>query len=52
MYQNLSSEEYMWTRSWYVNSLDSQKLPAEMLIKGHDVQFPLDSGATVNVLPE
>lgn len=47
-----SSEEYLLTVS--VESLDSvnsQKLYAKMVVNGHDIQFQLDCGATVNVLP-
>ena len=31
--------------------ISSQKLYAKMIANGHDIQFQLDSGATVNVLP-
>ena len=51
--QDSSSEEYPLTvGSELANNVDSQKLYAKMLIKGHNVHFLLDSGATVNVLPE
>ena len=33
-----------------MDSVESQKLYARMVINGHDVQFQLDSGATVNIL--
>ena len=50
--EDSSSEEYLLTVS--VESLDSvnsQRLYAKMIVNGHDIQFQLDSGATVNVLP-
>ena len=50
--EDSSSEEYLLTVS--VESLDSvnsQKLDAKIVADGHDIQFQLDSGATVNVLP-
>ena len=51
--QDSSTEEYPLTvGSELANSVDSQKLNAKMLIKGNNVNFLLDSGATVNVLPE
>ena len=48
--KNSSSEEYLLTVS--VESLDSvnsQKLYAKMVVNDHDIQFQLESGATVNV---
>ena len=52
MQEDSSSEEYLLTVSAEsVDSADSQKLYAKMVVNGHDVQFQLDSGATVNVLP-
>jgi len=47
-----SSEEYLLTvNSESVDSVESQKLYARMMINGHDVRFQLDSGTTVNILP-
>ena len=47
-----SSEEYLLTvNSESVDSVESQKLYARMMINGHGVRFQLDSGATVNILP-
>ena len=52
MQEDSSSEEYLLTVSAEsVDSVDSQKLYAKMVVNGHDIQFQLDSGATVNVLP-
>ena len=34
-----------------LDSVNSQTLHAKMVANGHDIQFQLDSGATVNVLP-
>ena len=34
-----------------LDTVDSQKFFAKMVVNGHDIQFQLDSGATVNVLP-
>ena len=34
-----------------MDSVESQKLSARMVINGHDVRFQLDSRATVNILP-
>ena len=34
-----------------LDSVNSQKLYAKMVANGHDIQFQLDSGTTVNVLP-
>ena len=47
-----SSEEYLLTvNSESMDSVESQKLYARMVINGHDVRFQLDSGAIVNILP-
>ena len=47
-----SSEEHLLTVSAEsLHSVNSQKLYAKMVANGHDIQFQLDSGATVNVLP-
>ena len=44
-----SSEEYLLTVSAEsLDSVNSQKLYAKMVANGHDIQFQLDSGATVN----
>ena len=52
MSDDSSSEEYLLTvNSESVDSVESQKLYARMVINGHDVRFQLDSGATVNILP-
>ena len=34
-----------------LDSVNSQRLYAKMVVNGHDIQFQLDSEATVNVLP-
>ena len=49
MASSSSSEEYLLTMS--VDRIDSHKLYAKMVVNGYDIQFQLDSGATVNVLP-
>ena len=50
--EDSSSEEYLLTVSAEsLDSVNSQKLYAKMVANGHDIQFQLDSGATVNVLP-
>ena len=50
--EDASSEEYLLTVSAEsLDNVDSQKLYAKMVVNGHDIQFQLDSGATVNVLP-
>ena len=47
-----SSEEYLLTVSAEsLDNVDSQKLYAKRVVNGHDIQFHLDSGAAVNVLP-
>ena len=48
--ENSSSEEYLLTVSVEsLESVNSQKLYAKMVVNGHDIQFQLESGATVNV---
>ena len=50
--EDSSSEENILTvTAESLDSVDSQKLYAKMIVNGHDIQFHLDSGATVNVLP-
>ena len=50
--EDCSSEEYLLTVSAEsLDSVNSQTLYAKMVANGHDIQFQLDSGATVNVLP-
>ena len=52
MQEDSSSEEHLLTvNTESLDTVDSQKLYAKMLVNGHDIQFQLDSGATVNVLP-
>ena len=34
-----------------LDTVDSQKFYAKMAANGHDIQFQLDSGTIVNVLP-
>ena len=52
MQEDSSSEEYLLTvNTESLDTVDSQKLYAKMLVNGHDIQFQLDSGATVDVLP-
>lgn len=49
-----SSEEYLLTVSVEFRDIVNSscwKLSAKMVANGHDSQFQLDSGATVNVLP-
>ena len=46
-----SSEEHLLTvNSESVDSVESQKLYARIVVNGYDVRFQLDSGATVNIL--
>ena len=50
--EDSSSEEYLLAvNTESIDTVDSQKLYAKMLVNGHDIQFQLDSGATVNVVP-
>lgn len=50
--EDSSSEEYLLTVSVEsLESVNSQKLYAKMVVNGHGIQFQLDCGATLNVLP-
>ena len=50
--EDSSSEEYLLTVSAEsLGSVNSQKLYGKTVANGHVIQFQMDSGATVNVLP-